>query len=104
MQSFKHIDVAGTATLMQQGAKVFDIRDPDSFAQSHIPGSAHLTNNNLQQVITELSTDTPVVICCYHGISSQQAAQYFVAQGFDDVYSMDGGFEAWKQSMPSESA
>ena len=98
MDSFKHIDVTGTLKLLEQGAKVYDIRDPASFAAGHIPGAAHLTNDNIQQEITETPVDTPVVLCCYHGISSQQAAQYFVTQGFTDVYSMDGGFEAWRNS------
>ncbi|BDX04546.1 thiosulfate sulfurtransferase GlpE [Planctobacterium marinum] len=98
MESFKHIDVQGTLKLLEQGAKIYDIRDPGSFTTGHIPGAAHLTNDNIQQEITETPVNTPVVICCYHGISSQQAAQYFVAQGFTDVYSMDGGFEAWRNA------
>ncbi len=35
---------------------------------------------------------------CYHGISSQGAAQYLVNQGFEEVYSVDGGFEAWHRA------
>lgn len=96
MQSFKHIDIAGTKALQEKGAKIFDIRDPQSFSNGHIDGAVHLSNDNIQQLITETPTDSSVVIYCYHGISSQQAAQYFVAQGFEDVYSMDGGFEAWR--------
>jgi len=42
------------------------------------------------------------VVVCYHGHSSQPAAQYFAAQGFEDVYSMDGGFEVWKLNNPVE--
>lgn len=97
MQSFKHIDIAGTKALQEQGAKIFDIRDPQSFDNGHIQGAVHLSNDNLQQLVTETPVDSSVVIYCYHGISSQQAAQYFVSQGFNDVYSMDGGFEAWRQ-------
>jgi len=40
------------------------------------------------------------VVVCYHGNSSQQAAQFFAGEGFNDVYSMDGGFEAWKLQYP----
>ena len=39
---------------------------------------------------------TPVLVVCYHGVSSQQAANVIANQGYDNVYSMDGGFEAWK--------
>ncbi|MDE0931482.1 MAG: rhodanese-like domain-containing protein, partial [Halioglobus sp.] len=40
--------------------------------------------------------DQPLLIYCYHGNSSQGAADYFFNQGFEDVYSMDGGYEAWR--------
>jgi thiosulfate sulfurtransferase len=46
--------------------------------------------------------DTPVIVCCYHGISSQQAAQFLIHQGFEEVYSLDGGFEAWRKDQPFE--
>jgi thiosulfate sulfurtransferase len=40
--------------------------------------------------------DQPLLVYCYHGNSSQGAADYFFNQGFEDVYSMDGGYEAWR--------
>ncbi|MGL5628515.1 MAG: rhodanese-like domain-containing protein, partial [Plesiomonas shigelloides] len=42
----------------------------------------------------------PVIVMCYHGNSSQGAAQYLVNQGFDEVYSLNGGFEAWRKVAP----
>lgn len=98
MQTFKHIDIAGTKALQEQGAVILDIRDPVSFSNGHIEGAVHLTNDNVQQVAADTPTDSEIVVYCYHGVSSQQAAQFFVSQGFDNVYSMDGGYEAWRQS------
>ena len=48
--------------------------------------------------ITEF--DTPVLVFCYHGHSSQGAAQYLANQGYEEVYSVNGGFEMWKQNYP----
>lgn len=42
----------------------------------------------------------PVLVMCYHGNSSKSAAQYLLTQGFDQVYSIDGGFEAWRLAFP----
>ncbi len=44
--------------------------------------------------------DTPVMVMCYHGNSSKGAAQYLLQQGYDVVYSIDGGFEAWQRQFP----
>jgi thiosulfate sulfurtransferase len=48
----------------------------------------------------EVDFDTPVIVICYHGNSSQGAAQYLLQQGYDQVYSLDGGFEAWRKEFP----
>lgn len=73
-----------------------DTRDPQSFALSHIPNAVNLNQGNLEQYLSEVDMDTPMVVCCYHGISSQGVAQFLVERGFDQVYSLEGGFEAYQ--------
>ena len=100
---FAHIDVAKTQQMMTEGnAAIVDIRDEQSFTNGHMPSAFHLTNGSLHQFTQQTEFDQPVIVVCYHGISSQQAAQYLVHQGFEEVYSMDGGFEAWRQQFPVE--
>jgi thiosulfate sulfurtransferase len=101
MEQFAHISVQDAQDKLSNGnAKVVDIRDEGSFAVGHIPHANHLTNGTLQQFTANNDFATPVIVCCYHGISSQQAAQFLIHQGFEEVYSLDGGFEAWRQSQP----
>ncbi|AWB68662.1 thiosulfate sulfurtransferase GlpE [Saccharobesus litoralis] len=101
MTTFKHINCADTAEKLANGECVIaDIRDENSYNQAHIKESFHLTNGSISQFMQQVDEDKPVVVVCYHGRSSQGAAQYLVEQGFEDVYSMDGGFEAWRQSYP----
>lgn len=96
--AFKHIDITGLKQLQdQQQVTVFDIRDPQSYAAGHIPGARHLTNDNLQQELAQTDSSATVVVCCYHGVSSQSAAEFVASQGFTDVYSLDGGYAAWQQ-------
>lgn len=99
MDSFKHISINGVQQLaIDHGdIKIVDIRDPQSFTDAHIADSLHLTDATLGLFMQETDFETPVVVVCYHGRSSQGAAQYLVEQGFEDVYSMDGGFEAWRR-------
>lgn len=101
MSQFKHISTSEVFSRLQQGALVIaDIRDEQSFASAHIAGAYHLTNGTLHQFIQQTSPQQPVVVVCYHGRSSQGAAQYLAEQGFDEVYSMDGGFESWRLQYP----
>lgn len=88
------------AKLKQAPATVVDIRDPASYARGHLDGAVHVSNQNLADFIQHADQDRPLIVYCYHGNSSQGAAEYFSTQGFAEVYSMDGGFEAWKLSYP----
>jgi thiosulfate sulfurtransferase len=42
------------------------------------------------------------MVMCYHGNSSKGAAQYLLQQGYEEVYSVDGGFDAWHRHFPAE--
>lgn len=100
MEQFAHISVQDAQLKLNDGlTKAVDIRDEQSFVTAHIPKSHHLTNGTLQQFIANTEFSTPVIVCCYHGVSSQQAAQFLIHQGFEEVYSLDGGFEAWRNSQ-----
>lgn len=99
MDQFQHIDVAGAQQMLNDSnAVLLDIRDPQSFAVAHAQHAKHLTNDTIVGLMEEIDFDQPVLVMCYHGVSSQGAAQYLVNQGFEEVYSVDGGFEAWQRS------
>ncbi|MFV0575778.1 MAG: thiosulfate sulfurtransferase GlpE [Vibrio sp.] len=99
MDQFQHIDVeSAQKMLIEKSAVLLDIRDPQSFALAHAEQAKHLTNDTIVAIMEEVEFDQPVLVICYHGNSSQGAAQYLVNQGFEEVYSVDGGFEAWQRS------
>ncbi|WP_018984327.1 thiosulfate sulfurtransferase GlpE [Salinimonas chungwhensis] len=99
MSEFKHISVQDVADNMS-AYRIVDIRDPNSFTMGHMPDAIPLNNDNFGAFVQQTDRAQPVVVVCYHGISSQQAATVIANQGFAEVYSMDGGFEAWKQTQP----
>ncbi|HUA81435.1 MAG TPA: Grx4 family monothiol glutaredoxin [Dyella sp.] len=45
--------------------------------------------------LANLPKDTPLAFMCHHGISSRGVAERFAAHGFTQVYSVDGGIDAW---------
>jgi thiosulfate sulfurtransferase len=105
MENFSHIDVLSAYSLMQQEkAYMVDIRDPQSFAVAHAENAFHLTNDTMMEFMDQVELEQPILVMCYHGISSQGAAQYLINQGFEKVYSVDGGFEAWQRAtLPTHS-
>ncbi|OGO91593.1 MAG: thiosulfate sulfurtransferase [Coxiella sp. RIFCSPHIGHO2_12_FULL_42_15] len=75
---------------------VIDVRDQASYEAEHITGATHLSVAELNDFCKNTDSQTPILVYCYHGISSQSVAQYLIDQGFSKVYSLMGGFESWR--------
>ncbi len=99
---FVQIDIREAKRMIDSdNVTIADIRAPEAFHESHIARAVNVGQENIGQFIANANKDIPLICCCYHGMSSQNAAQYFSAQGFKTVYSIDGGFEAWRCEYPT---
>jgi len=103
METFKHLSVSDALTLMERpDTIVVDVRDAESFKVGRMSGARHLDNETMPVFLQETEYEQPVIVCCYHGNMSQAAAQYLIQQGFDEVYSLDGGFSDWSANYPDK--
>lgn len=102
MKTFRTISAPDAYTLLAEpSTQLIDIRDEFAFNEGHIERAQRIDNSNVGNFISAANKSAPLIVCCYHGISSQSAAQFFIEQGFEEVYSLSGGFEDWKISFPS---
>ena len=93
---FKELDPHKAQEMVEEGSvNVIDIRDPGSYSAGHIPSAVSLNDTNVKEYIESTDKEKPLIVYCYHGISSRGAAEYLSQNGFKEVYSMTGGFEAW---------
>jgi thiosulfate sulfurtransferase len=96
MTDLKHIDAQQAFDMLQRGeARLVDIRDAQSFAKGHAKEAYHLTNDTLPTFFDLVDEAQPIIVVCYHGHSSQSAGHYLIQNGYQHVYSIDGGMEAW---------
>jgi len=97
--SFERIDQDQALGLINnESAIVVDVRDAESYAEGHIRNALHLTQDSLGEFVSATNKTLPIIVCCYHGNSSQGAADFLNQQGFDRCYSLDGGFTAWQSA------
>jgi rhodanese-related sulfurtransferase len=61
--------------------------------------SLHLPMNELPDRLTELDPLQPVVCICHHGMRSAQVVAFLERQGFDAVYNLAGGSDAWSAQV-----
>jgi thiosulfate sulfurtransferase len=103
MGAFEQIDIHKAKELMDRGeATIVDIRDPEAYKQAHIPKAIPVTDETLPSFLKTTDKKKPLICYCYHGISSQSAAQYFQKEGFQKVFSIVGGFEEWRTIYPTQ--
>ncbi|MCG5235230.1 ankyrin repeat domain-containing protein [Xanthobacter oligotrophicus] len=94
---FRCIGVEEAASIVGEGrAVLLDVRDANSYAASHVEGARNLAYSALSDVIGATPKSQPVVIYCYHGNASREYAQTLSDFGFAQVFSVDGGYEAWR--------
>jgi thiosulfate sulfurtransferase len=97
------ISAEDAAALLDGGVPLFlDVRDPGSFASAHIPGAVHGSDANIQDFVDDTDKAQKIIVYCYHGNTSMGGTAYLLDQGFSDVSSMSGGFEAWRGRFPEE--
>jgi len=105
MSCFEQININEAKALIENGqVTIVDIRDKDSYEESHIENAIRVDEENIENFLLTVDKTKPLICYCYQGISSQGAAEYFHHQGFQKVYSIQGGFEQWRAAYPTVSS
>ena len=92
--SFEMISLDDAKDIIKdEDSLILDIRDEASYSDSHYPNAIHLSNKNFNEVIEKTERKKPILVYCYKGISSQNVAQHFCNHGFENVYSLNGGYK-----------
>jgi len=95
--TYKRISIDEAKALIDQGGvTVADVRDADAYRAGRIENAIHVQHETMDEFLAVAEKNKPLIIYCYHGNSSQGAANYFDGLGFGEIYSVDGGFEAWR--------
>jgi len=92
--------------LKQQPVMLLDVRLPVENTFVALPDSVLIPLQELPARWRELTLkpDQTLVVYCHHGVRSWHAAAFLEQQGIAQVYSLEGGIEAWSclidPSMP----
>jgi rhodanese-related sulfurtransferase len=92
----QEISVSQAAAKRQAGAFILDVRQPEEWADAHIPGSTLIPLGDLEDRINEVPKDQEIVVVCRSGNRSAQGRDILKQAGFTQVTSMAGGLNEWK--------
>ncbi|MDO5638387.1 MAG: rhodanese-like domain-containing protein [Neisseria sp.] len=78
---------------------LLDVREDEEVAFCALPGHMHIPMNLIPLRQNELPDENPIVVYCHHGMRSLYSAMYLAEAGFEDVYNLQGGIDAWSQQI-----
>ena len=90
--------LAATQLINQKGAQVADLRDDRDFRAGHLPGARHVMPDKVQTFAAGVDASKPILLVCANGIQSAKASKALKASGRSEVYSLEGGIDAWQQA------
>jgi rhodanese-related sulfurtransferase len=81
-------------------AKLIDVREDNEWETSHAAGAEHLGKGIIERDIEATVPDkaTELILYCGGGFRSALAADVLRTMGYTNVFSMAGGWKAWKDS------
>jgi thiosulfate/3-mercaptopyruvate sulfurtransferase len=94
-RAFCRVSAEETVNLIGEGVLLLDVRDAESFGRSHIETAKNLSIVNLEDFVKLTPRDRSVLIYCHRGYASEEFAALFCENGFERVYSLEGGYLAW---------
>ena len=98
MKKFKSINVADSERLIaEQQPMILDCRDLKDYKQAHIESAMHVHEQLRDTLLQKGDKQRPLLIYCYYGHASEHMAEMFGDFGFQQVFSLAGGFADWKQ-------
>ena len=96
MPGFKNITVAELQALLQSNPpRLVDVRTDAEVARGKIPQGDAMPLHLIPLRLSELDKNATTVFYCQMGGRSAQAAAFAAANGFADVYNLQGGITAW---------
>ena len=82
---------------------LLDVREPweAQLARIELPGVEQqlIPMGEIVSRVAELDPLQPVVVYCHHGMRSLQVVAFLQQRGFDSVYNLAGGIEAWSTGV-----
>lgn len=98
----REVSVAETQQRMRENkdTKLIDVREDNEWDAAHAAGAIHLGKGIIERDIerTVPEKDTELILYCGGGYRSALAADVLQKMGYTNVFSLAGGWRAWKEA------
>lgn len=91
------ISVDELAPLLESGARLVDVREPDEYEAARVPGGVLVPLATVPDQVDAFRSEGTTYVICRSGARSMRACEYLAEQGLD-VANVAGGTLAWIES------
>jgi rhodanese-related sulfurtransferase len=79
--------------------RLIDVREEEEFRICRLEWAELIPLAMLAQEapIRLIDKDKPIVVYCHHGMRSSYAAEFLRSHGYEHVYNLTGGIDAWSE-------
>jgi rhodanese-related sulfurtransferase len=94
------VSAADARRLIDEGAILVDIREPDEHAREKVPGARNLPLSRLDEAELAVQQGKPVIFHCRSGARTLGNGQRLAARVVDgcQAFVLEGGLDAWKKA------
>src|SRR5881227_1422352 len=75
--------------------ELIDVREPFEFEIARIDGAKLIPLGEIPERADELDREQMLIVHCHSGRRSAEAVRLLKQRGFDNVYNLEGGIDAW---------
>jgi len=101
--SYASISPNELAERLKSGAPVnlIDVREPFEYEIARIEGARLFPMSRFQESFDGAALDrsAEIVVMCHHGVRSAHVCRYLMQSGFERVFNLDGGIDAWSAEV-----
>lgn len=100
MPRVREISVEETRNRLKEGATLIDVREDNEWEAEHARGARHIGRGVIERDIVHQipDKDAELILYCGGGYRSALAADNLRKMGYENVFSMAGGWTAWKEA------
>lgn len=78
---------------------ILDVREPWECQICALPNSINIPMGQIPARLGELDPDQEIIVLCHHGIRSYQVCNFLQSNGFENLYNLKGGIDAWSKEI-----
>lgn len=87
-----------SACQKSENALLIDVREYFEYKKSRLPNALNIpSSDDLELPADTIDKNTDMFLYCTSGFRSKRVARFFYEKGFINLYSLDGGINAWKK-------